>query len=175
MRASSETAPTARLKRLPLVHSALSWVSRRNPAQHRDRSQDGKQSLAVLPFAERAADVNNIALRLNPVDVSQVADVPPDLRLEERLEVFRAAFLDERIGVIFVRDGEFEPIDHFTHTRSLLRGPVHDHGFVGGGNAAGERDCPFITGTDSHRKLRGHRPARDRGHDAPAQVSLVEG
>ena len=51
------------------------------PAKHGNRSQDGEQSVAVLSFTDRAVDVDDIALRTNTIDVSEVADVTADLRL----------------------------------------------------------------------------------------------
>ena len=61
-----------------------------------------------------------------------------NLRFQEGLEVFGACFLEQRIGVIFVGDGEFEPIDHLTDTRRLLGGPVDDHRFERGRHPAGQ-------------------------------------
>ena len=118
----------------------MSSGSRRKPLQHRDRPQDGEQPVAILPFAERAADVDHVAAGLNSVDMGKVADVTANLRGQVRLEVFGASFLEQRIGMIFVGNGEFEAIDDFADARCLLGGPIHDHGLEGGRHLARQGD-----------------------------------
>ena len=81
----------------------------------------------ILPLAKDALDVDHVAVGLYAVDMSQVADVTPDLGCQIGLQVLRATLLEQRVGMIFVGDVEFQSIDDVADARCLLCGPINDH------------------------------------------------
>jgi hypothetical protein len=101
------------------------------PVEHRDRSKDGEQPFSILSFAQSSSNVDHVAMRRNLVDMSKVADVTANLGRQIGLEIFGPSLLEQGVGMIFVGDGEFQPIDHFADTRRLLGGPVNDHRLIG--------------------------------------------
>ena len=99
--------------------------------EYRDRAQDGEQPVSILSFTQGASNLDHIAVGLDPVDVREIADMAANLGCEIRLQVFGASFLEQRVGMVFIGNAEFQPINHFADARRLLGGPVDDHGFIG--------------------------------------------
>ena len=106
--------------------------------EHRDRPEDGEDPFAVGGIEERAADLEVIALGLHAVDVGEVADVAGHLGVQVGLEIFGAALLDQRVGMVLVRDEELEAIDDVADARRLLGRSIGDHGLVGRWDLPGE-------------------------------------
>ena len=52
----------------------------------------------------------------------------------------RGGLFEQRVGVVFVGDSEFEAVDDFAHAGRLLGGPIDDHGFIRRRDLAGQGD-----------------------------------